>query len=214
MTDLGLKNPFEELTNEKKNEFQNKCSEIAENLFNNFCIQCGEKKFYFAEIEFYYYEKSKWENEWNKVTYARDGYDGGALFYHLSGVDICFDSKYDKNRFGGILIRSLKSAEKLITGPLNCKDELLNACKGNCMPMLKEHKTSNETIPISTKRLLGKTAMLNNIDGDYNLCLYNGNITDWDTERTWYDKRKGEIKKVQKKYSIDRNTPTIKSHEN
>ena len=74
-----LKNPFEELTNEKKNEFQNKCSEIAENLFNNFCIQCGEKKFYFAEIEFYYYEKSKWENEWNKVTYARDGYDGQRL---------------------------------------------------------------------------------------------------------------------------------------
>ncbi len=203
-----LKNPFEELTNEKKNEFQNKCSEIAENLFNNFCIQCGEKKFYFAEIEFYYYEKSKWENEWNKVTYARDGYDAGTLFYHLSGVDICFDSKYNDNRFGGILIRSLKREEKLITGPLNCKDELLNACKGNCMPILKELEPQNEIIPMSTKRLLGKTAMIDNIDGDYNLCFYNGNIKDWNTERTWYDKRKGEIKKVLKKYSIDRNIPT------
>ena len=74
--------------------------------------------------------------------------------------------------------------------------------------MLKEHKTSNETIPISTKRLLGKTAMLDNIDGDYNLCFYNGNIKDWNTERTWYDKKTGKVKKIPKKYTIDRNIPT------
>lgn len=37
-------------------------------------------------------------------------YQGGQLFYHLSGIDICFDSHYKNNeaKFGGILIRAIK----------------------------------------------------------------------------------------------------------
>ena len=198
-----LKNLFKD-----SSDVQKTFGDIAKKLFNEYCIDCNGLEYYFAEIEFYYYEKDKWENEWNKVTYARDDYEAGTLFYHLSGVDICFDSKYDENRFGGILVRSLKNAEKLITGPLNCKDELLNACKGKCMPILKELETHYEINPISTKRLLGKTAMLDNIDGDYNLCFYNENITDWNTERICYDKKNGKAKKVPKKYTINRNIPT------
>lgn len=198
-----LKNPLKDSC-----DVQETFGDIARKLFNEYCIDCNGSEYYFAEIEFYYYEKDKWENEWNKETYARDDYEAGTLFYHLSGVDICFDSKYDENRFGGILVRSLKNAEKLITGPLNCKNELLNACKGKCMPILKELETHYEINPISTKRLLGKTAMLNNIDGDYNLCFYDENITDWNTERIWYDKKNGKAKKVSKKYTINRNIPT------
>ena len=61
--------------------------------------------------------------------------------------------------------------------------------------------------PLTTKRLLGETAMLDNVDEDYNLCFYDGSIVDWNTIRNWYDKRKGEVKEVIKKYSIERNTP-------
>ncbi len=204
-----LKNPFDGLTSGNVNEFQNKCFSIAKQLLSDFCIECGkiEKKYYtFAEIEFYYFDKKDFNENWNIVTYARNGYEAGDLFYHLSGVDICFDSNYSKNRFGGILIRSLKSDDsKLITGPLSCKDELLNACKGGCMPKLQKSNYQVANEPKCTKRLLGQTAMIENIDGDYNLCFYDGCITNWNTERTWYDKRKGEVKSVEKKYTIYRN---------
>ncbi len=208
-----LENPFEGLKG-KPQEFQKKCDEIANKLFKNYCIECGIKQFYFAEIEFYYYDTNDFKEEWNIVTYARDGYDAGTLFYHLSGVDICFKSHYNESsaQFGGILIRSLPILDndknkKYITGPLNCKDELLNACKGCCMPRIVKRKTQLAMSPKATKRLLGETAMLDNVDGNYNLCFYDGNIENWDTERIWYDKRKGEIKKITKKYSIERNIP-------
>lgn len=203
-----LKNPFKGLTSGNVKEFQDKCLYIAKQLLSDFCIECGEKekKYYnFAEIEFYYFDKKDFNEEWNIVTYARDEYQAGDLFYHLSGVDICFDSKYSENRFGGILIRSLiTDGQKLITGPLSCKDELLNACKGSCMPKLQKAKLQVAKEPKTTKRLLGHTAMIENIDGDYYLCFYDGNITNWNTERTWYDKRKGVVKSVEKKYTIDR----------
>lgn len=202
-----LENPFVGLKDNHE-DFQKKCSEIAQELFKNYCIVCGEKNFYLAEIEFYYYEKDKWDEEWNMVTYARDGYSAGTLFYHLSGIDICFNSKFTDKCFGGILIRSLKTTgNKLITGPLSCKDELLNACKGCCMPRLIKSENQIVVSLKATKRLLGETAMLDNIDGDYNLCFYDGNIENWNTERIWYDKRKGEMKNITKKYSMERNIP-------
>ena len=48
---------------------------IAENLFQGFCLQCGKTIFYFAEIEFYYYDKDDFCEEWNKRTYPRTGKD-------------------------------------------------------------------------------------------------------------------------------------------
>ena len=204
-----LKNPFDGLTAGNVKEFQNKCFSIAKQLLSDFCIECGEKekKYYnLAEIEFYYFDKNDFNEDWNIVTYARNEYKAGDLFYHLSGVDICFESKYSDNRFGGILIRSLKGdGQKLITGPLSCKDELLNACKGSYMPKLQKSKFHVAKEPKTTKRLLGQTAMIDNIDGDYNLCFYDGDITNWNTERTWYDKRKGVVKSIEKKYTIERN---------
>lgn len=97
-----LTNPFD-----GKEDFQAVCEEIARKLFSHYCINCNGKEYYFAEIEFYYRneEISKWNNDWNKVTYSnRTGYEAGSLFYHLSGVDICFECT--EKRYGGILIRS------------------------------------------------------------------------------------------------------------
>lgn len=138
-----LKNPFEKIEKGNVANFQDKCLEIAERLFKEYCIQCGEKKYYFAEIEFYYYDKDNFNQKWNEKTYPRTDKDAGTLFFHYSGVDICFDSKFSKGKFGGILIRSLKVEDnetKFITGPSVCMLELLNVCveQKALLPELKE----------------------------------------------------------------------------
>ena len=152
-----MKNPFEGLNAQ---EFQKKCSEIAEELFKNYCLKCGEKTFAFAEIEFYYFnddERIKLNYNWNEVTYERSKYSAGDLFYHLSGVDICFDSELTKDNKckkhgygGGILIRSVVEVNedgkyivdkdnnyKITVGPLTCVNMMLNACNGKSMPQIK-----------------------------------------------------------------------------
>ena len=90
-----FKNPFEGLSNYES--IQAKCAEIARELFSNYHLACGNETFRFTEIEFYYYDKAMYLknknlNKWQEVTYPRDNYQGGQLFYHLSGIDICFDS--------------------------------------------------------------------------------------------------------------------------
>ena len=127
-----------------KDEIQRKCEDmnegniqesfrnIAEVLLKNFGLLCGDKKYYFAEIEFYYYDKNDFKKIWNERTYPRDNREAGELFFHYSGFDICFDSSFEKGKFGGILIRSLiddtKTDNKFVTGPLLCVNEILNAC--------------------------------------------------------------------------------------
>ena len=127
---------------------QNQFKEIAENLFQHCYIKCGAKKYYFAEIEFYYYDKNEEKGlnkEWNERTYPRDGKKAGELFFHYSGVDICFYSSYDDGKFGGILIRSLKDAvsKQYITGPTVCMLEILNECSKE-MPSLEILKENEE----------------------------------------------------------------------
>ena len=77
------------------------------------------------EIEFYYYKKGVFEEEYNICTYPRNS-NALEFFWHYSGVDICFKSY--ENAFGGILIRSLRKKknnidEGLIGGPMRCSTE-------------------------------------------------------------------------------------------
>ncbi len=201
-----LKNPFDGLSDYES--IKSKCAEIAHELFSNYRIKCGNKTFRFAEIEFYYYDKNaylkdKEQLKWQKVTYPRDGFDAGQLFYHLSGIDICFDSHYNKyeGKFGGILIRAIKDKEgKIIAGPLNCKDEILNACKGTEMPKLIMTSEKLNIKLKATYRSLGKTGT--DKDND-RLCFFDGNIKkgDWNPERERFDTKDG--KTLPKKGSYD-----------
>ena len=48
---------------------------IAVELFNNYCIKCGDEELYFAEVEFYYFESRKWNKNWkneNRIEYSDD----------------------------------------------------------------------------------------------------------------------------------------------
>ena len=186
---------------------------IATNLFNNFCIKCGEKRFYFAEVEFYYFndgEKKKLDGNWNNVTYVSSGYTAGDIFYHLSGMDVCFDSELIKENTkksgygGGILVRSIwdgKNQESIIVGPLTCLNKMLNACKGGCMPNLEDVSEQRNCNPQKTYRYLGKNDFelienekkqkekgKENIDGNLKLAFYDANIKEdeWNHARSSY----------------------------
>ena len=130
-------------------EFQKFFDKVAKYLLGNVAIVFGPEpdgtKYYLTEIEFYYKnekakervikvidkgkkEEKEVESSFYSCTYKRCR-KAGSLFWHYSGIDICFDSN-EKN-YGGILIRSLIKKNKggtpeLIPGPLRCANELMN----------------------------------------------------------------------------------------
>jgi len=114
---------------------------IAKTLMDEYCIFNGEYIYRPIEIEFYIYDRIEHPDT---HVYPRKAHVG-ELFFHLSGMDICFESSLEKGRFGGILIRALareKDGEetKLFGGPLVCKDEVLNTAKEMCSIKLCEKK--------------------------------------------------------------------------
>lgn len=180
---------------------------IAEKLINNYCIKCGNNEYYLAEIEFYYYrEKDKdcfeeGKKNWEEITYPRKT-NAGDLFFHLSGMDICFKSDLKKDKRGlvgyggGILIRAIVDAnnpKKLIVGPLTCKDVILNSCEGKEMPSLEPASRQRNITPSKAYRYLGKTdfdsiAEQKNRDGTLELAFYDSNIQEeeWNYARSSY----------------------------
>ena len=125
--DLNIANllHLKEALNVSCEEFFKSC---AKDVMNNICISNGAYIYHPIEIEFYVYDK---KNHEDIHVYPREA-SAGELFFHLSGMDICFKSSIKDGQFGGILIRALerekKSDEpsKFIGGPLICKDEVLN----------------------------------------------------------------------------------------
>lgn len=206
--ELDLKNPFDGISNYES--FKAKCRDIAGELFTSYGIECNNKIFRLAEIEFYYYDSEQYlkdpsHHKWQEVTYPRNDYKGGELFYHLSGIDICFDSQYKEKsgKFGGILIRSIKDGEKIIAGPLNSKDEILNACKNGEMPKLIEVSGKQEIKPAQTYRSLGKTGT----DIHDGLCFYDASIIKesvWNPKRDRFDTKTGRIESKKSSYDTSK----------
>jgi len=207
INELDLKNPFDGISNYES--FKAKCRDIAGELFTSYGIECNNKIFRLAEIEFYYYDSEQYlkdpsHHKWQEVTYPRNDYKGGELFYHLSGIDICFDSQYNEEsgRFGGILIRSIKDGDKIIAGPLNCKDEILNACKNGEMPKLIEVSGKQEIEPTQTYRSLGKTGT----DTHDGLCFYDASIKkgNWNPKRDRFDTKTGNTESKKSSYNTSK----------
>ncbi len=131
---------------------------LAKTLFNQIDILAGKDRYSLAEIEFYY-QNAIFKDGQYKDTYARTK-TAGRLFWHLSGIDICFESKEKEGYFGGILIRSIiKEDGSLITGPMCCSDELLNSCvqsssieKPSIIPILVDKEKELNIEPLSTIR--------------------------------------------------------------
>lgn len=205
-----LMNPFDGL--KENNKFQDNCKNIAIELFCNHCINCNGTKYYFAEIEFYYYDSERYlqnceQYKWQEVTYPRTC-AAGAIFYHLSGMDICFESNLPKDfknkkegYGGGILIRSIwekdDKGNKIITvGPLTCVNKILNACNGKEMPKIKKLAASDQIhiTPAETHRYLGKNDFkkideCKNKDGQLKLAFYYNSDDLWKQAKSSYYNR-------------------------
>jgi hypothetical protein len=147
---------FKKIETEK--DLQKYFEGLAITLFNQIDILAGKARYSLAEIEFYY-QNGIFKDGQYKDTYARTK-SAGSLFWHLSGIDICFESKEKEDYYGGILIRSIiKEDGSLITGPMCCSDELLNSCvqsssieKPSIIPILVDKETELNIEPLSTIR--------------------------------------------------------------
>lgn len=205
-----LTHPLAGISKNNVVDIQNKFKYIAESLFANFVIQCGEKIFRFAELEFYYYKSGEWDKDWNKETYPRNKKHAGSLFFHYSGVDICFESHIIENKnaeFGGILIRSLLDGDQILAGPSYCENIMLNSCLEN-LPKLDLGNHKDFTLKPS-KRYNIKSDQQNSMN--LNLCYYahtfEGNELDWNNTcvRKDWDKKLEKFKAVKRKYLQERN---------
>lgn len=116
---------------------------LAKEIMNKIYIDNGAYKYRPIEIEFYIYDK---KNHPDIHVYPREA-EAGDLFFHLSGVDICFESSFKEKEgticFGGILIRALEREKegektKLFGGPLTCVNELLNTATKDIKVMLSK----------------------------------------------------------------------------
>lgn len=181
-------------------------SDLARQIITKYHIKCGDNWFRFAEIEFYYYDKDKLNEEWCQKTYPRKGKEAGDLFFHYSGVDICFDSSFDKDNavFGGILIRSLydENSKMYITGPLLCANEILNACsKNKVWPVIEE--TTEYICKIETT---GRYGISYSDDYEFKdkLCFYDHQLKEHlnnSIEASTWDYKIERPKKVTRNYS-------------
>ncbi len=128
------------------NDFQKYFDNMAKYILGNVAICAGGVFYHLAEIEFYY-KNAKVNTETFTRTYKRDR-KAGQLFWHYSGVDICFSTLDNQQSYGGILIRSMLKEVKegnevqyeLITGPMRCANELINQCI----------KSENDKLPFLT----------------------------------------------------------------
>lgn len=124
----------------RKNSKEFDFKPLAEEIMNKICISNGAYIYHPIEIEFYIYDK---EEHPDIHVYPRDNKKAGDLFFHLSGMDICFESSIEDGRFGGILIRALEREDgKRFGGPLTCKDEVLNSANARCVTKMCEKELS------------------------------------------------------------------------
>ena len=131
---------------------------LAESIMNEVCIFNGQYTYYPIEIEFYIYDK---KNHADIHVYPREA-KAGDLFFHLSGMDICFESSFEEKngtiRFGGILIRALEREDgKRFGGPLTCVNEVLNTATEHPHTIYFEHSIRTKPIVIN----LGKRKGIN-----------------------------------------------------
>lgn len=181
--------------------------DIANLLFKHYGLKCGDKIYHFAEIEFYYFRSDKFNYSWNTITYPRQDKCCGQLFYHLSGVDICFDSHYDNDfaEFGGVLIRSLTLDEKdkksVVFGPLTCKNEILNQCD-TVMPVLCKSEEEYQCL-IAATYMYG---IPKDKQKDMKLCYYDKSIGigNWTRRTEVFNYKTMKITPYYSKYNTNR----------
>lgn len=213
-----LINPLTGLESSNLKMIENEFSIIANSLICNYCMKADTRIFRFAEIEFYYHMKGVWDQEWNRVTYPRNK-NAGELFYHYSGVDICFQTHLDGEGgyidFGGILIRSLIEVDEngrpqqLHAGPQYCANLMLNACN-ETLPKLDVAEGINCRIKTAIRFGIEKAEREREEKADFNLCFYidsiNDNQLNWNeaSKRNDWNIKEGRFIVAKRNYARER----------
>lgn len=119
-----------------KSDIDSELKSIAKLLMNEYYISNGVHLYRPLEIEFYIYLKDISDNEKRHAdehVYPRTA-EAGRIFFHQSGMDICFSSSMKDGYFGGILIRALEREDKeFFGGPRICAFEVLNSATSMCV---------------------------------------------------------------------------------
>ena len=227
MTELKelLTNPLKGLQQDDKvqvPEIQDRFEYLAKRLLEGYGVKCGKETFRFAEIEFYYYKKvesieskDNWDKEWNKETYPRNK-RATELFYHYSGIDICFECNYQEiqkddeyGEFGGILIRSLFHGNEILAGPLFCANAMLNACNNEIPIVVKleqSEKVEYDKEDIQKRRRYGIQSDKDEKTMPFELCYYvasnKGEKINWErvSKRISWDKKCQKFEYVTRNY--------------
>lgn len=167
-----------EINDQNDQKVKDSFDNIAIELFNNYDLIINGKHYSFIELEFYYYS----ENHPDGYTHPHEN-EQGKWRAHNFGLDITLESKKDKDKYGGILIRSIKKIDgetEYINGPRkvvfeifkNFKDiyseeNQLQLCKTSQLRKFKENE------PLKSTRIgLGKPNIKTPNDGNYKNCKY------------------------------------------
>lgn len=120
----------------KTSDIEARFAQIAKLLFNSFAIEHENSRYFFKEIEFYFYN----QHHQDIITHPRSSKALRWYFNDFGGIDLNFESsistthtiasrnksreKYQLDEhsfFGGILIRKLQSEDcRVLDGPMAC----------------------------------------------------------------------------------------------
>lgn len=136
---------------------------IAATLFERFHIERGDARYFFLEVEFYYFSESHPDRRrhWPRPFVYPRSCDAGVFFTHTSGLDICFESKMDdRGKFisgGGILLRSLlretpDHSQTVVAGPWDCFEALMNYSEAGKYPVITESNTLAHPVELKKTR--------------------------------------------------------------
>ncbi len=93
---------------DKNATLEERFSNLASQLFDCWCIQVKDTKFYFTELEFYYYDKQDPKLQDPFCLCREDqqpGKPGYPFCFHKYGMDIIIGTQQS---YGGVLVRGLK----------------------------------------------------------------------------------------------------------
>ena len=214
-----LSNPLSEVKTKNPIKIEDAFYNIAKHLFNEYCIKNDTKIFRFAEVEFYYYKKDEWDEDWTKVTYPRNK-NAGELFFHYSGVDICFQCHINENdnnnvEFGGILIRSLVEVDdngrllKLHAGPQYCANLILNTSREQ-FPKLTKATEFGCDLQRTIRFGIEKSEREREEKDGFNLCFYinhfESDLLNWNetSKRIDWNIKENKYKESKRNYARDR----------
>lgn len=187
-----------------------KLTELASCIMNNYCIYNGCYHYRPIEIEFYVYKHGEHEDRhvYPRIKKAKD------IFFHYSGMDICFNTSENKDCFGGILIRALEREEdkQFIGGPLVCVNEVLNTATGILVVEKKKIKEPENADQFGQR--VGINALPNIEDTYYNkdYRFIRKDIKENTSFglRTTYDYSNNEFKEISNSYKLKKYTPKNK----